>query len=291
MIHATRPLSLILAGLVLLSACGDDDDGGDPVAEAEPVVTALTPSAGTPTEPVVRDGERWVPSPDDTWQWQLEGDLNLSYDVDVYDIDLFDTPASTIATLQAEGRRVVCYYSSGSWEEWRDDAGAFATEAIGDTLYGWEDERWLDVTHPSVRVVMAQRLDLAAAKGCDAVEPDNVDAWDNDTGLSFTWEDQLTYNRWTAEQAHIRGLAVGLKNATGQVPELVDAYDFAVNEECWNYDECETLLPFIDAGKPVFHVEYERAFLDEGGCAHTTALGLRSLFMPLDLNDEFRISC
>ena len=288
MIRTSRLLPLCLAVLLMLAACSDDDDD---TFVAEPATATDPLAAETATEPVVRDGEPWLPTLDDTWQWQLEGELNLSYDVDVYDIDLFDTPASTISALQAEGRRVICYYSSGSWEEWRDDAGSFSPEALGDTLHGWEDERWLDVTHPSVRTAMAQRLDLAVAKGCDAVEPDNVDAWDNDTGLSFTWEQQLAYNRWTAEQARARGLAVGLKNATSQVAELVDVYDFAVNEECWNYDECETLLPFIESGKPVFHVEYERAFLDDGGCAETTALGLRSLFLPLDLNDEFRTSC
>lgn len=240
---------------------------------------------------VVACGERWTPTLADTWQWQLEGDLNLTYEVDVYDIDLFDTRASTIAELQAEGRRVICYYSAGSWEEWRDDADRFAEDAVGETLDGWVGERWLDVSHPTVLTVMAERLDLAAAKGCDAVEPDNVDAHDNDTGFALTRDEQLVYNRWTAEQAHARGLAVGLKNATGLVLDLVDAYDFAVNEECWSYDECDALLPFIDAGKPVFHVEYDDAFLAAGGCATTKTLGFQSLFLPLDLNDEFRTVC
>ncbi|MEM8705857.1 MAG: endo alpha-1,4 polygalactosaminidase [Actinomycetota bacterium] len=285
----TKCLLPLLFAVLALAACGDDDDDMS-VAEPAPTTTATLADRAL-AEPVVRDGDVWVPSLDETWQWQLEGDLNLTYDVDVYDIDLFDTPASTIARLQAEGRRVICYYSSGSWEEWRDDAADFAAEAIGDTLYGWEDERWLDVTHPSVRIVMAERLDLAAAKGCDAVEPDNVDAWDNETGLSFTWEEQLAYNRWTAEQARARGLAVGLKNSTGQVPHLVDVYDFAVNEECFTYDECETLLPFIEAGKPVFHVEYDERFLRDDGCAHTASLGFQSLFLPLDLDDGFRTSC
>lgn len=63
----------------------------------------------------------WVPSADDTWQWQLTGPLNTSYDVSVYDIDLFDTEASQIAALQAQGRSVVCYFSAGSSENWRAD--------------------------------------------------------------------------------------------------------------------------------------------------------------------------
>lgn len=31
---------------------------------------------------------------------------------------------------------------------------------------------------------------------------------------------------------------------------------FSVNEECSSYDECDTFAAFIEAGKPVFHIEY-----------------------------------
>lgn len=33
---------------------------------------------------------------------------------------------------------------------------------------------------------------------------------------------------------------------------------FSVNEQCVEYKECATFRPFIDAGKPVFHIEYPR---------------------------------
>ena len=36
-------------------------------------------------------------------------------------------------------------------------------------------------------------------------------------------------------------------------------FDFAVNEECFRYDECDALEPFVTAGKAVFHVEYDLA--------------------------------
>ena len=113
--------------------------------------------------------------------------------------------------------------------------------------------RRLDVLGPP----MAARLDLAARKGCDGVEPDNVDGYANPSGFPLRGRDQLTYNRWLAEQAHQRGLSVGLKNDLGQIPDLVDLFDWALNEECFQYDECEELLPFVQAGKAVFGVEYE----------------------------------
>ena len=43
----------------------------------------------------------WKPGVNTTWQWQLTGTLNTSYNVDVYDVDLFDTPTQTIAQLKA----------------------------------------------------------------------------------------------------------------------------------------------------------------------------------------------
>lgn len=278
------PVLAAVFGFVLLSGCGAEDDAA---------IVGEAPLLGIPAEGVDAGGEGrwWQPTVTDSWQWQLEGELNLGYEVEVYDVDLFDTEAATIDELKGAGRRVICYFSAGSREDWRDDAKGFAPAAVGTTLDGWEDERWVDVTHPSVREVMAERLDVAVNKGCDGVEPDNVDAHDNETGFSFSRDDQLAFNTWMAAQAHDRGLAVGLKNALGLIPDLVDHYDFAVNEECWAYEECGALIPFISAGKPVFHVEYQTNFITDGGCAEMKALGFQSMLLPLDLDDSFRSPC
>jgi hypothetical protein len=254
-----------LIALVLAACGGDDGDDG-----ARPSLTAAS-----------------------TWQWQLQGELDTSYDVDVYDIDLFDTDPSVIAGLQTDGRIVVCYFSAGSFESWRPDADEFAPEALGDTLDGFEDERWLDVRDPTVRTVAEGRLDVAVEQGCDGVEPDNVGAYRNDTGFDLSDDDQLAFNRFLAEAAAERGLLIGLKNDLEQIPELVDVFDFAVNEQCHEFDECEVYAAFVDQDKPVFNAEYARRFVDdpESICARSIALGLRTLLLPLDLDNSFRISC
>ena len=33
----------------------------------------------------------YKPDINTSWQWQLQGDINTSYDVKIYDIDLFDS--------------------------------------------------------------------------------------------------------------------------------------------------------------------------------------------------------
>lgn len=233
--------------------------------------------------------ELWLPEPGAAWQWQLTGEPDLSADVPVYDVDGFATDAAAVAQLHDRGVRTICYLNTGAWEEWRPDAGDFPEELLGEPLDGWADERWLDIRQlDALKPLMAARLDMCRDKGFDAVEPDNMDGYDNDSGFPLTAEDQLAYNRLIAGMAHERGMSVGLKNDLGQVDDLAGDFDFAVNEECYAYDECEALTPFTAAGKAVFHVEYEVPA--EEFCPVTTALGFSSMAKHLDL-DAWRGPC
>lgn len=253
-----------------------------------------------PNVPAVTDGDWYRPGLATSWQWQLQpgadGEINTEYSVDVYDIDLFRVSEAQIQQLQDDGRRVICYFSAGSYEGFRADAAEFDSADYANVLEGFEDENWLDIRSPNVHRIMLERLDLAVAKGCDGVEPDNVDGFLNATGFELTGTDQLAFNRFLANEAHARGLAVALKNDLDQIPALVDYFDFAVNEQCHEFDECETNDPFIDAGKPVFNAEYAARFVDDieqqqAMCTAARARNLRTLVLPLDLDDSFRISC
>lgn len=266
---------------LLLVACGgpsDDIQGFDP--NVDPVTT----------------GPWYRPTAATTWQWQLTGTVNTSYDVEVYDVDLFDSPQSLIDGLHTDGRKVVCYFSAGSSEDWRADFEQFDRAHLGKNLDGWPGEKWLDIRQPAVLTLMEARLDLAASKGCDGVEPDNVDGYTNNTGFSLTADDQLGFNRRLANAAHEKGLAVGLKNSGDQAGALVDYFDFEVNEECHQYDECGQLSPFPTEDKPVWNAEYpgsETKALNakDGICAAALAANLRTLLLPLNLDDSFRVSC
>jgi len=237
----------------------------------------------------VVEGAIWSPSPGTSWQWQLHGPVDTTIDVEMYDIDLFDTPVQTIIDLEAQGRAVICYVSAGSWEDWRPDAGDYPAIVLGDPLDGWPGERWVDIRRLDLLgPILEARLDLARDKGCTGVEPDNVDAYQNSSGFPLVAADQLAFNRWLATEAHERGLSIGLKNDLDQVPDLVADFDWAINEQCYQYAECDLLQPFIDAGKAVFGVEYsgdEAVF-----CPYFNALGYSWLKKDLDLG-AWRIDC
>ncbi|XOU94965.1 MAG: endo alpha-1,4 polygalactosaminidase [Candidatus Kerfeldbacteria bacterium] len=234
-------------------------------------------------------GDWWVPTQEDTWQWQLSGTINTEYDVDIFDIDLVNSPQSIIDILHSKGIKVICYFSAGSWEDFRTDADEFPENVLGKTLDGWENEKWLDVSsYTEFSSIIEARLDLAVEKGCDAVEPDNVDGYQNISGFKLTSNDQLIYNKWLAEQAHDRGLSIGLKNDLDQINDLVGQFDFAVNEQCFEYDECELLLPFINQGKAVLGVEYEIETTDF--CDQANNMKFSWLKMDYDLEGG-RTSC
>ena len=242
-------------------------------------------------------GKRWFhPISTSRFYWQLQGRLRRDIHADIYDIDLFDHSANTISQLKARGKKVVCYFSAGSSESWRSDFSKFPSSVQGKPLDGWPGERWLDIRSEKVRQIMLSRLDLAEAKGCDGVEPDNVDGFTNDTGFPLTYEDQLAYNRFLASQAHQRGLFVVLKNDFEQTRDLVRYFDALLMESCFENQECEYAGPFLDSLKPVFDVEYDTSLFDDKGlrakaCLAAKALGIHLYFMNEALDGSFVGTC
>jgi hypothetical protein len=275
---ARRVVSVALA-VATITACGGND-------------SASIPSTSTTTRADI-DTSVWQPPVGTTWQWQLAGlPIDTSLNVDAYDVDLFDTTDEQLATLKADGRSVICYVSAGSWEEFRPDAAEFPAAVKGNPLDApFQDELWLDIRSAEVRTLMQRRLDLAMARGCDAVEPDNVDGYTNDTGFELTAADQLDYNRFIAAEAHNRALSVGLKNDVEQAADLEPYFDWALNEECFTYDECAQYQDnFLAANKAVFHAEYADPSQLAEVCAVTEPLGLSTLIKTIEL-DAFRLPC
>jgi hypothetical protein len=253
--------------------------------------TAPPPTVTTPatTSPSSVQNTRWQPEIGIDWQVQYSGAINTSLYVQAYDLDLFDTDAAVIDKLHASGKRVICYFSAGSYENWRSDASKFPASALGRNLDGWPGERWLDVRQLTTLVpIMKARMQLAVSKNCDAVDPDNMDSYSNSTGFPLAYNDQLAYNKTLATEAHKLGLAISLKNDLEQIKDLVDYFDFAINESCFQYNECTMLTPFVKAGKPVLGLEYDLS--PTNFCPQANALNFDFLKKNLFL-DAARIAC
>lgn len=266
---------LLILGYILMRLFGNEHK---PTSQAEVPKSSIS-------------GNWYRPAAGVTWQIQLQGEVNTQYPVELYDIDLFDNSSKLIQQLQKSGKRVICYFSAGSSENWRQDFLRFKEDELGRSLQNWPGERWLNIRSDNVRDIMTKRMDMAMQKGCDGVDPDNVDGYANNSGFNITAQDQLDYNRFLANEAHKRGLAVSLKNDLDQAEELSDYVDFSLNEQCFQFDECDKLRPFIAKNKPVLNIEYNKTTNHDDLCRKARFLHFSTLLLSMKLDDSSRVSC
>ena len=154
--------------VVALVGCGHSRGtpfaGGGPDGDPNSVDASGASSSDAATTTI------WTPHPGTSWQWQLEDDIDTSFDVAMYDIDLFDTPQATIDALHAAGRIVICYVDVGSYEPGRPDRPS-SQRGARQPLDGWPDEYWLDARSSVVRRLTNARLDVAVSSAATASSP------------------------------------------------------------------------------------------------------------------------
>ena len=246
-------------------------------------------AAPPPPTPTACSGSTcWHPALNSRWQYQLQGvaayastggiNVNISgvpftggaaVRPSVFDIDLYVDPAiagnsttfntAAVNAIHADGGRAICYVSAGTFEPWRPDAPSYPDSIKGRAVSGFKDERWLDIRQTSTLFpILDARAAKCAQAGFDGVEWDNVDGFSNRTGFPLTAADQLFYDASLANIAHSHGLTVALKNDVEQLADLGPYFDYAVNEQCEQYNECGGYTTsFINLGKAVFQVEYK----------------------------------
>lgn len=207
-------------------------------------------------------------------------DIDLYVDQNVSGDDTFVVNTAAVNAIHARGRHAICYLSAGDVEIFRPDYAQFVAfdASCGHCLIGkpfsrvFPDEYWANINNDhGQRDFMLQMVDARVAKcaaaGFDGVEFDVVDAYDQGTattGWNISAATQLTYDQQLGNLAHRHGLTAALKNDLGQLAALMPYFDYAINEQCFEFAECDNNPPpgypaWVAAGKAVFTVEYRRS--------------------------------
>ena len=208
------------------------------------------------------------------------------FDIDPYvDSDLsgegnFVVNTAAVNAIHARGKRAICYVSAGDIESFRPDYQAFVDfdATCGHCLIGrpfsarFADEFWANINNDRgqrdfMLQMIEQRVQTCAGAGFDGIEFDVVDAYAQGqavTGWDISPATQLDYNQRLANLAHTYGLTVALKNDLGQLADLLPYFDYAINEQCFEFEECDNnpapgYAGWVAAGKAVFQVEYRRS--------------------------------
>ncbi|ORX92936.1 glycoside hydrolase superfamily, partial [Clohesyomyces aquaticus] len=211
----------------------------------------------------------WTPPMKSNIQFILTGipDVDDDYirpNAGIYEVDMFYTPETTIRKMNELGQKVICYFSAATAENWRDDYKDFQKADLGKELPDWKGEKYLDIRRDNVFKVIKKRIDLAAKKGCNAIEPDNVDVYSNENGFkpAIVPDDTVKYLHKVSAYARSLNMSVGIKNCIEILGPIFDDVDFAISEQCVQYLNCTAYANFTTAphagaiGKPVFEVEY-----------------------------------
>lgn len=279
-----------------------------------PAPAPAPPAGAIPGEPVsvepapeiVLNDDWWQPKASDnlTWQWQLQGEVDVTFPVDVYNVDI-EIPQRKLDRLIERGIKVICYFSAGTVESFRADAELFAQDIVGEQYEDLVDEKWVDYANiEALTPIMRARLDKCAEKGFHAVEIDNVDAHNYEsrdangnvtnigTNFNMTLDESIAYVRWLTNEAHSRGLGIGLKNAEEMVPDVVDEVDWMLVEDCYFDSWCNAATAFIDANKPVFMAEYDDLVPDFApACELAKALGFSAIWRDPGLSNRLYLAC
>lgn len=183
--------------------------------------------------------------------------LNLSPEISTVNIDMFGASRKLISSLHQQNRTVSCYITFGMWVDWTPDAKLFPSSVKGGYVPEWNNYI-LNYKSPIVKGIMKDRIVLAKSKGCDSIDTDNMDTYEYKPNVfNLTYNDQLAYNKWVAQEVHKLGMNVTLKNDWKQVKDLVDYFDGIILESCWKSKKCASIAsPFVKANKSVYGVEY-----------------------------------
>jgi hypothetical protein len=274
----------------LLEASSPDASLPDASIPDASIADASTPEASVPDARGDAPTPRPKPEPLTTWQIQLSGTLDTTVDARVYVSDI-ETSASAIRTLHSAGRIVICYFSGGTRESFRDDASRFPPESLGMPLSSYPNERWIDVRNATVRTIMQDRMAKAARVECDGVYASGLAAFEMQTGLAFDRADQLAYDRFLATAAHALGLSIGLPDGDPLLSqELLADFDWKVVFSCLATD-CPSATPFVGARKAALLIEYGDDSRVAEVCPKAKGLSLSAIIKKNGNLDAFRVGC
>ncbi|MFL6118252.1 endo alpha-1,4 polygalactosaminidase [Actinophytocola sp.] len=193
------------------------------------------------------------------FDYQIGGAYTPPSGVRVVSRDHGDQPAA--------GLYNICYVNAfqaqpGAESEWGD---LLLRDASGQIVY---DEDWgeaiLDIRTAAKRERIAAKvdgwIDGCAAKGFQAVEPDNYDSYTRAPDNLLTASQAQAFIRLLSGHAHGAGLAIAQKNTAELAGNRVtNGLDFAIAEECADWDECGD---YVDAfGDHVIVIEYSASGL------------------------------
>jgi len=244
-------------------------------------------------------------------------DTDLFQDSNTADAGIPTGRSPVVQAIHAAGHYSICYVEAGAYQVGFPDDSHFATAdygGIGNTatqMQGYADEYWFDLTgfrnyaagRPGtltgaardIASALSRRFAWCKLEGQDAVEPDDLDGYTNQstsgvTPWGMTQADSAGFERWLVNNIHAHGLAAFQKNDPENTAADAPLYDGMVIEECnYGQDPCSgsggDATAYLAARKPVLNAEYTSDGETAANfCAADTTAGIVGALFDVDLD-------
>lgn len=252
-----------------------------PTASPSPsrTVPTLPPSSSPSRSTAATPGgaNRYAPPPANaSFDYQIGGAYQPPAGVTVVSRDRGASPAA--------GLYNICYINAfqaqpeeASW--WKaNHPDLLLHDASGQLVVdsGW-NEILLDISTDAKRTalmgIVGGWVDGCASKGFLGVEPDNLDSWTRSKGL-LTQPEAIAYAKLLVAYAHGKNLAVAQKNTLelGSAGTTQIGFDFAIAEQCADYDECQGYTATY--GNHVIVIEYSQSQFTKACNAYGSTLSI-----------------
>lgn len=239
----------------------------------------------------------WRPSLQDNWDIQLSTTPTSLFDskgkkLSWIELDMATDP-NTIHYYESNAVRTVCYFSAGSAEKWRPDFKAYPKKILGNVYAGFADERWVDIRSELLKPIIVNRIKQCKNNGFSAIDPDNLNAYQNKTGFALRKTNQVIFNKWIASEIHKQGLKAILKNGSELLPNLKYDFDVHLTESCLKDNFCDMTQSFSALGKPVYNIEYLDSNQSKSTiCTHFKTKPINTILKSSTFNiDGYRDTC
>jgi hypothetical protein len=224
-------------------------------------------------------------------------DFDFYEDQSISGTNNFVYTTGAVQALHSSGRKAIGYVDAGDIEKVRADYQQYVDFdnacggcLIGNPFSGFRGEYMLNINNDKgqadfIRKMTQARTDRVAANGFDSVEFDVINNYQNKSGFTISYQTQEDFDVSLTKIAHSDGLSVPLKSNNGQAQDaiVVSSFDFVIDEQCNQYNFCNSYTGFQGANKSIFNVEYK---LSTGKfCAGDNSMNFNGILKGVQLYD------
>jgi hypothetical protein len=226
-----------------------------------------------------------------TWDWQQNEPYEFGRKLDVFvTTPGRDTRTGVVRMSMINKTKVVCPVSVGTVASTDFFANMYPPQVVGNAVEGRAETHYLDIRNMNaILLLVGKRFNKCQAEQHSVILATDLDSHLVDGDFDISAEDVVAYATALAKIAHDLDMEIVQKDVPDLTPQLVDIFDFALTESCYQDGWCGDMQPYLNAGKIVLDAEYnDRPINWAEACEYAANNGISMILKDRDLTADLQ---